>query len=227
MNKSCLCLSLGLVLLSGGCVSYRSTIMSRTPDDRMHRNSNQCTRGVPVTLKIPTHMDVRIEEEYFITQAGDKTAIPHLSRSLRSVAMQKVYTPKVVTVDFVRPGAGTLALTDGQEDGIKMDPEGYFASIQAKIDDQTLTDIAAQKDNLAKILGKGSLRSAKAVAAGGETIDAGDAGAWQSYKTMIAYKRFDISEPGWEIAMQEFVDQYIQCQNNPCLEPECLPGHPQ
>jgi hypothetical protein len=227
MNKPYLYLSLSLALLSGGCVSYRSTIMSRTPDDRMHRNSNQCTRGVPVTLKIPTHMDVRIEEEYFITQAGDKTAIPQLSRSLRSVAMHKVYTPKVVTVDFVRPGAGTLALADGQEDGIKMDPEGYFASIQAKIDDQTLTDITAQKDNLAKILGKGSLRSAKAVSAGGENIDAGEAGAWQSYKTIIAYKRFDISEPGWEMAMQEFVDQYIQCQNNQCLEPECLPGHPQ
>lgn len=227
MNKPFLCLSLGLMLLSGGCVSYRSTIMSRTSDDRLHRNSSQCSRGIPVTLKIPTHMDVRIEEEYFITQAGDKTAIPQLSRSLRSVAMQKVYTPKVVTVDFVRPAAGTLALADGQEDGIKMDPEGYFASIQAKIDDQTLTDITAQKDNLAKILGRGSIRSAKAVSAGGETIDAGDDSAWQSYKTMIAYKRFDISEPGWEIAMQDFVDQYIQCQNNPCLEPECLPGHPQ
>ena len=227
MNKPFLCLSLGLMLLLGGCVSYQSTIMSRTPDDRLHRNSNQCSRGIPVTLKIPTHMDVRIEEEYFITQAGDKTAIPQLSRSLRSVAMQKVYTPKVVTVDFVRPAAGTLALADGQEDGIKMDPEGYFASIQAKIDDQTLTDITAQKDNLAKILGRGSIRSAKAVSAGGETIDAGDDSAWQSYKTMIAYKRFDISEPGWEIAMQDFVDQYIQCQNNPCLEPECLPGQPQ
>jgi len=227
MNKPFLCLSLGLMLLSGGCVSYRSTIMSRTSDDRLHRNSSQCSRGIPVTLKIPTHMDVRIEEEYFITQAGDKTAIPQLSRSLRSVAMQKVYTPKVVTVDFVRPAAGTLALADGQEDGIKMDPEGYFASIQAKIDDQTLTDITAQKDNLAKILGRGSIRSAKAVSAGGETIDAGDDSAWQSYKTMIAYKRFDISEPGWETAMQDFVDQYIQCQNNPCLEPECLPGHPQ
>jgi len=222
MNKLNLAWILGLLLLHAGCVSYRSTIMSRTPDDRLHRNSNQCTRGIPVTLKIPTHMDVRIEEEYFITQAGDKTAIPQLSRSLRSVAMQKVYTPKVVTVDFVRPGAGTLALADGQEDGIKMDPEGYFASIQAKIDDQTLTDITAQKDNLAKILGKGSIKSAKAVSAGGETIDVGNAGAWQSYKTMIAYKRFDISEPGWELAMQDFVDEYIQCQNAPCIEPECI-----
>lgn len=100
-----------------------------------------------------------------------------------------------------------------------MDPEGYFASIQAKIDDQTLTDITAQKDNLAKILGKNVTKSAKAVAAGGETVEAG--GVWQSYKTTIAYKRFDINEPDWELAMQDFVDEFIHCQNTPCSEPVC------
>lgn len=196
-----------------GCTSFRSTIMSRMPNDQFRKNSDQCTRGIPVTLKIPTHVDVKVVEEYFIVQGNTETKIPELPKPIRTVHMDTIYTPKVMTVDLVRPAAGTLDILGAQDtDGITLDPEQYFNSIQAAIDDQTIEDITASIPNISKILGRTPTEAAQ-VAAGGEDTQTSQL---QSYKAVIAWRRFDINEPNWEFEAQAFAEQHINCQISPC-----------
>ncbi len=213
-----------LLLCSVGCASYRSTIMSRLPNDRLRRNSDQCVKGIPVTVKIPTHVDVTINEEYFIAQGApadkdgdlDKaiivTQIPNLGKPLRTVSLVTVYTPKVLTTNFVRPAAGTLAIGNNDSDGITLDPDNYFATIQATIDDQTLKDITAAIPNLKTAFGLKNPLASK-VAAGGEATELSGC---ESFNSVIAFKRFDINIPGWEEELQAFVEQHISCQQQPC-----------
>lgn len=205
--------------------------MSRMPDDRLRRNSNQCVKGIPVTVKIPTHVDAVINEQYFITKGKsvasdgsldanrETTQIPNLGKPLRTVSLSTVYTPKVLTTNFVRPAAGTLGIGSETEDGISMDPDNYFASIKAKIDDQTVEDVNSAIPSIKTILGIPSPVASK-VSAGGDPTELAQC---ESFSAVIAYRRFDINTPGWEYELQEFVDSHINCQQAPCLgeDPGC------
>lgn len=211
------------LLTSIGCTSYRSTIMSRQPNDTLAFNAQKHSRGVPVTLKVPTHVDVFIEEEYLISQSKgtgqSNTQIPDLGMPMRSVRMETVYTPKVMTVDFVRPVAGTLDIGNAYKDGIAIDDEQYFASIKGKIDDKTLSTINEQFAGITKILG---ITPAKAASAGG---DESNAKGVESFRSTIAFRRFDINECNWEVEVEAFVSQHIQCQEPPC-QAEVVPPAP-
>lgn len=201
-------------ILPIGCTSYRSTIMSRLPNDQFVRNSKQCTKGVPVTLKVPTHVDVRIVEEYFIVQGGGETVIPQIGKPLRRVEMETVYTPKVLTVDFVRPAAGTLSLaSDSDGNGVVLDEAGYFESIQGKIDDQTIEDLNAAIPNFKKLIGTPSRKQALEVAAKGKNTELG---GWHSYDAVVAVRRFDINEPCWEQEVDAFIAEHLACQIAHC-----------
>ncbi|AMV33302.1 hypothetical protein VN12_14340 [Pirellula sp. SH-Sr6A] len=198
-----------------GCTSYRSTIMSRLPTDQFVKNSRQCTKGVPVTLKVPTHVDVRVVEEYFIVQGGGETVIPQIGKPLRRVEMETIYTPKVLTVDFVRPAAGTLSLaSDSDGNGIVLDEAGYFESIQGKIDDQTIEDLNAAIPNFKKLIGAPSRKQAAEVAAKGKNTELG---GWHSYDAVIAVRRFDINEPCWEQEVDAFIAEHLACQSSSCF----------
>lgn len=52
---------------ANGCTSFRSTIANRLSNDTIRPQcETRTTRGVPVKLKVPTHVDVRIVETYFM-----------------------------------------------------------------------------------------------------------------------------------------------------------------
>ena len=204
------------VLLSNlGCASYRSTLMTRLSTDEIVRQDHQSVRGVPVTLKIPTHVDVKIVEEYFIIQDATQTTIPKINKSLRRVETTTVYTPKVLTVDFARPLAGTLNLT-GERDanGVVLDQAGYFETIQGKVDDQTFEDLNAAIPNLRKLLANPTTYEAAEVAAKGTNTKLG---GWHSYQAVIALKRFDINQPCWEEEVEAFISEHLHCQEAPCI----------
>lgn len=96
--------------------------------------------------------------------------------------------------------------------------DNYFGSIKSTIDDQTLEDITAAIPNVKKILGIKSAEATK-VSAGGDPTTLSKC---ESFKSVIAYRRFDINELGWEQELQAFVDGHIGCQQQPCGQPECI-----
>lgn len=168
-----------------------------------------------MTLKVPTHVDVKIVEEYFIIQDKSHTAIPNINKSLRRVETHTVYTPKVMTVDFARPVAGTINIGgDGDTNGVVLDEAGYFETIQGKVDDQTFEDLNAAIPNLKKLIATPTAYEAAETAAKGLNTKLG---GWHSYQAVIALKRFDINQPCWEDEVQAFISEHLQCQEKPCL----------
>ena len=226
-----------VIIIQTGCTSFRSIIMDRNPDDSLTPQCNLSrTRGIPVKLKVPTHEEVTIYETYFVKSAETKNKdvvsppsiqvlSPNGNARLLSVKRVPIYTEKVFTVDFPRPLAGNLSLGNGlaansdgvASNGIEFDADQYFKSIRGQVQDKTI-------NTFNKILG-------------GETegeensfipFNATDNQQYARRTRVVAFKRFDISEPGWEQEMNAFIDSVIGPCNSPCSggcnTPSCSPA---
>lgn len=98
------------LIAASGCTSFRSTIMNRYSNDVLRPQSETRTaRGVPVKLKVPTHMEVKIVETYYLgTVTGEpKKTLALTDKKLRIPAKYDLANP-----DFVKPTPPSGALTD-------------------------------------------------------------------------------------------------------------------
>ena len=116
------------------------------------------------------------------------------------------YTDKVFLVDFKRPAGGVLNLKEAS-----MDDEQYFSKIQAEVEERTLSDIGSALDTIKdplSSLAKRNKNTAVPTSAGTPEGESNNTVNFQ--KSVVATKRFDISEPAWEDRLQNFVNEYIQ-----------------
>lgn len=226
------CTLLASCTLLVGCRSISSTPVSRFDNDSYSGNSNGQHRwfcnarphkGVPVKLKVTTHCDVFIKERYCVElrdstttkKSTSETAKPHLQLEepladtpLTFVESIPVQTDQVILVDFKRPGSGSLNLDATFTD------EQYFKKITSKLQDDTITDSAALVKSIAKFAGTPVAANTK------------DAPPESSNRTWlertIAYQRFDINDPLYEVKLEEFVNTHLHACTNPnCSSPLC------
>ena len=245
-----------------GCSSFESTIINRQSNDQLTKQCNPTTtKGIPVKLKVPSHMEVKILETLFIGPPIDVvTAIPlkqqlvldtktveleyevvddsgkldyKLKRKnpktlklkskssetkktapkmfrpgkqrILSVATEKIYTDKVFTVDFARPLAGTLSLTNGDNAGLGFDGQQYFSNINATYKEETLATAT-------ELLGGSTVADSKST----RDFNSKDQDNYTRIQRVVAFERFDINECGWEQRMAEFVNKYLGNCNNAC-----------
>jgi hypothetical protein len=130
------------------------------------------------------------------------------------------YTDKVFLVDFKRPAGGILDLT-----GASMDEEQYFSDVQAAVTERTLQDVSTAINTLTgnttqKATPDPQKADAKPVSAKTPEAESNQEVSFQ--KSVIATKRFDISDCNWEREMQEFVSLHLGrpdlLQNAPQVE---------
>lgn len=195
------------VCVTVGCTSFRSTIVDRQEDDSLAvQPCPSDVRGIPVKLKIPSHLEVKIVETFYLDGDGRLETMlvdSETKRKLLEVNQQLIYTDKVFLVDFPRPLAGTLNLGASDKDGLTFDSEQYFASIRAAYEEQTLSTVN-------EILGgssEGQTKSTKALPLG--PADDNKTPQIQKLSRVVAFERFDIAVPGWEAQMDAFVAQYL------------------
>lgn len=211
------CLTYGLVLMAvTGCNSIRTSVLHRLDNDSVVvQETNKNLRGLPVKLKVPSHIGVTIYEEQVLIAStkkdnSDTTATGYSLISFNppqiKVDTELCYTDKVFLVDFKRPGGGVLDVT-----GAEFDNQQYFKDVQASVEEQTLADIGTALQTVQ------GLQINPVPNQNGETADPTDASTEEDdsangvdfQKSVIAYKRFDISEPGWEDRMNCFIQQYL------------------
>ena len=101
--------------ISTGCTTSRSTMLNRHEDGLFTKNCDVPTRGIPITLKVPTHLDVTIIETYYLedrsageTKFADLREVPMNGHRNLTVETKTIETEKVFTVDWIRPAAGVL-----------------------------------------------------------------------------------------------------------------------
>lgn len=213
-----------------GCTSFRSTIMQRLDNDSLVSQVNpRQSRGVPVRLKVPSHLAVTITESYQIVngyQSGNEIESPFINvlqtnqgRRVVDVATNLEYTDKVFTVDFPRPISGSLNLGDTSNDGLVFDGEQYFAAIRGSVDDDTLEDLnSVISTQLPKLRGASGSKTSTRPEAIGQELPV-------EVKTrVVAFQRFDISECDWERKVQDFIDLHMNHCEAPHCEPQLPPG---
>ena len=224
-RQKLLILAAVLSVVVAGCTSFRSTIVQRLSNDSLVAQSNpRQTRGVPVRLKVPSHMAVKIVESYQVVEGftkDDKIKPPQVSllktnlgRRVVDVETRLEYTDKVFTVDFPRPISGSLNLGSSSKDGLVFDGEQYFSAIRGSVDDDTLEDLNSIVTNqLTELRGAASsgMKTSSRPARVGEDLEV-------DVKTrVVAFQRFDIGECDWEQRVQDFIDLHVnQCEAGSC-----------
>jgi hypothetical protein len=177
---------------------------------------------VPVTLRVPTHVEVKITESQLLLsefkcttdasgkklQNPKKAQLVALEPSCRKVTTELIYTKKVFLVDFKRPAAGTLDLAGtGEQSGLQFDQEQFFSSVNAKVEERTIRDITEVVSTFPKTpSAKGAAKEASARYAAPASIPTDGVLIQDS---IVAIERFDINEPGWEERMNQFVESYL------------------
>lgn len=205
------CVFLLITISACGCTSFCTTIVQRTPDNRFCPNFPKSkTKGLPVKLKVPTHIEATITEKFFVEstqEAAADVANPNGRIKCREVGLwldgerirhlevdtKVIYTEKVFTVDFRRPAGGLLNLS-----AIDFDSEQYFKQVKASYEEKTLAQITSAL---------GTLKPGLTGSASASNLN-GISGLLMDTRT-VAVARFDISETDWESQLQCFVDHHI------------------
>ena len=112
-------------VLASGCTTYSSIPLSRNQCDGLSKDTCAPVKGVPIAVKVPTHLDVYIDETFFLLpDAGDiyqEVQILDINGSpIRNLGIrpQMIQTKKIFVVDFKRAAAGITS--NGLETTIMM-----------------------------------------------------------------------------------------------------------
>lgn len=200
-----------LVAATVGCASARSQAINRSPDNYLSKNEPIPCKGVPITMKVPTHLDIAVMETYYLQneacyENGDNNTKVQRYADLReltmptrnlSVKVTPVLTEQVFTVDFKRPMSGTLQY------GATFGSDQYFDTITGTAVDSTITDVTALVAAAAPLFAVPT--SAGTVGEGITNVIVGN--------RMVAYRRFDINEPDFEEQVLAFVNHHMNACN--------------
>jgi hypothetical protein len=199
--------SCGAMMLIG-CRSAISTHV--VPDPVEGGWKTERMRGIPVTVKVPTHLEVRvIERRYLAPGTFEKF---HTALIVEHEVREK---DQVFTVDSVRPAAGKMTYTGKLEN--KLNPQ-FFSKFDTNIEDETIKDIAPLIPKLPDILT--NLKRAKAISLStGNVPEVADSVV--RVDSLVAVKVFDVHDPNLTACVQEFLNQYVNNCTPPCPAPVC------
>ncbi len=188
-------------LLHAGCTSFKTMSLGRLDSDSLYPECfGKKKKGIPVKLKVPTHVVVSIHEQQVLVRGEDGVRLQSFSPPQYEVESELSYTDKVFLVDFARPAGGSLTIGENGTNGITFDDDQYFKTIKAKVEEQTMLQIGTALGTVS-----GALTSSEGVVKGED----GDHPNLKFEKSIIACQRFDLARPNWEHEVNGFVQQYI------------------
>ena len=195
--------TVGAVLLIG-CRSAMSTHVVPDPVEGGWKTVRM--RGIPVTVKMPTHLEVRvIERRYLAPGTFEKF---HTALIVEHEIREK---DQVFTVDSVRPAAGNLTYSAKLENA-------NSKQFDSKIEDKTIQDITKLVPKLPDVLA--NLKKASAVSlTNGNVPEVSE--SVMRVDSLVAVKVFDVHDPNLSACVQAFLDQYVNACTPPCPTPIC------
>jgi hypothetical protein len=196
-----------------GCHSIRTGMWSRCEDDQLHPDDCTHLNGVPVMLKVPSHLEVSIFETVYAAHDATNArlqVVPLARRDLR-VAADIKYTERMFLVDPVRVASGTGAYGFSFTGQNKVDVpnannealagHGYMHGLNYKADDKTIVNSAALLANVLSINSSSAKKSSVTKEFGLIPIE-----------KVVAFRRFDLGAP----MVDAEVDAFLQMHMNAC-----------
>jgi hypothetical protein len=196
-----------------GCCTFRTTAIDRCENYTIVVNPEDPINGIPVALRIPTHLELQvIETTYWQKEldatTGQSTLVPlRTCRPTRTVMHTVRETEKIFVVDPVRPAAGLQNygfefVSNGTDDKSKAAAgKGYIRNVTYKADDQTITQSAGLIANSLGLI-EAFQKSANQGAPNTSDLISTD--------RVVAFGRFDINTECFE----GDVSQFLECHLN-------------
>ena len=173
-----------------GCSSMRSTMLYRS-ESNTHWEKERRLKGVPITVKVPTHMKVTVFENQYLLDKPGAVQFVELDVPVRSVTTELIKTDKIFTIDPKTPGSGTA--------GVNMTFKSQYPnSIAYRIEDDTL-------DAIASLLSKNK-------GAFGISTSEQDPGKFADLKpipAVVATTILELDAPDLELQLAEFLRTHL------------------
>ena len=215
-----------LFTLDTGCSSIKTTAFDRLEDDTIIASPDKHLKGVPVSLKIPTHLELTVEEKTFWHVEGTELVPVESCRATRTVDHDVKYIEKVFMVDPVRPGAAAdtgssyygfsfknddlteKEIQDGKTKDYEFSGKGQLTGLNYKIQDESIKKSAlllASSLNFIKSITPAATPTSAAI--GGMNTDI-KLNLLQTTR-VVAWSRFDLNSEHFEEDVMEFLDRNI------------------
>lgn len=191
-------LAISLILTyASGCKSISSQLLDRDEVNGSWRKTK--LRGVPITLNVPTHVQIQIVDKTLLTAGSDRKAVLVFDKDtkFRDVRTEFIIGKKIFMVDLKRPAAGSLDYTAEFSDQ-------YFSKLQSKINDQTIEQTSKA---IERILGKVAPQGLIAAPTAARQKDA--AINLTEVDSVQAAGVFDLDAPDLELQIEEFLNCYL------------------
>lgn len=205
---TCIC-----VTGSIGCTSIKSTHVKR--DENICGWKTDKLHGYPITVKVSHQLEVRImKKEYVQGNKVLRDAVTGKPIQTRYAKFKVLERDEIFTVDFKRPGAGTLTYN------VELDAEKqYFEKIHNEIEDKTIEAITQALG----IVGEGFSAIPRAKPAG----NFGDLNVG-TIESLVGITVIDITDPELEQKVHAFLCRYLTGCTPPCSIDGNHPamGHP-
>jgi|GEM_PF-7045553 len=195
------CLAISAATFFSGCTSSSSTFLLRDESNSCWQTT--CTRGVPITVKVPTHVKMYVYEKHYlqVLSVGGVNQVQYLKLPpMRDFAQEYIYTEKVVTVDFKRPAAGPFNLN------VKFTADQYLDQVQQDLTDETIFRVGEFLSTIGATF-KPSLGNGD-----GKAVNIDD--ILKEVKSVVAVGIFEVDAPDFEQQVKTFLDGYL----NKCNE---------
>lgn len=213
------------VIVFAGCNSIRTTVLDRSEAGCLtSKPIAGHLKGVPVMVKVPTHVEVKVFQREFWYQDNDSDRLVPIKNEIptRYVNTDLKQTEQMFVVDPQRPAAGTgiygfrfaSGATSPQEGDLG---KGYLRGIEYKSDDKTLTESAKLVNSIASfLLAPGA--GAPGTLSSTQDLEFGQSVPIVSTDRLVSFRRFNINSPTIDADITTFLNEYLNnCQS--CLEP--------
>lgn len=194
-----------------GCNTISSTLLQRS-EDNCNWQRGPYSQGIPITLKVPTHIRVEVYEKQFIHKNGDEYKPVDMDVKIRRVDSEIIKTDQIFTVDPKRPAAGSLTTNVTLQDQ-------YLKTIAYNAEDRTINDINEVLNDLTDggILAppEPGKTNEKEKAKAKQDADAERSKPFPDLieiDSLVAAKVFDLADPNLEPSIKAFLD----CHMNNC-----------
>ena len=196
------------LLFLSGCSSIRTRMWTRDETETLHTDNCQHLRGVPVMLKVPSHLEITIVEHLYAAHAEGRLEIVKLRRPDLEAFTELKYTEKMFLVDpvHVLAGSGAYGFGFAKSDMSSRIPNangddgtghGYLHDSHYQADDQSITTIASLIANVAGV----SRARKSATGPPGMNLTTID--------RVVAFRRFDLATPNIDQEVQAFLDEQL------------------
>lgn len=193
-----------LLTWTSGCTSIESTMVTRDETNQTWEQ-HRCLKGIPITLKVPTHLKVYVFHKHYLEVVGANHVVPvEVDVVVRDFAHEFMYTDKIFTVDFKRPLAGSSNLL------MEMTDEQYIDKLQHDVTDKSIEKIGGLITAISPQSKAGSMSAAGLA----------DDRRIKEVRSLVATGIFEIESPDFEAQVMQFINCHVNQSHDAWVVPD-------